>query len=95
MASAELLASIQAGKRLKKATTNDRSAPAVDTKPAGGAGRGAPAGGGGGGLGGIAAAIAHSAPQAGGMLVAGGAKLKPMASSALGLSLSRLGRVQY
>jgi hypothetical protein len=98
MASSELLAQIQSGKRLKKAVTNDRSAPQVDTAKGagGGAGRGSAASGGGGpGLGGIAAAIAHNAPQAGSMLLAGGAKLKPLANAALGISVRLSSRVRY
>ncbi|CAK5275629.1 unnamed protein product [Mycena citricolor] len=74
MASSELLAQIQAGRKLKKAVTNDRSAPAVDG-PKGGAGGGrGPAGGGGGGpsLGGGA-----GPPQLGGLFAGGMPKLKP------------------
>jgi hypothetical protein len=88
MASSDLLAQIQAGRKLKKATTNDRSAPAVDGKSSGGGGGGGrPAPSGGGGLGGIAAAIGAQSAAAGGMLSAGGAKLKPVANAALGMHL--------
>ena len=38
MASSALLEQIQAGKRLKKAETRDRSAPVIDVKPSGGGG---------------------------------------------------------
>lgn len=46
MASSELLAQIQAGKRLKKATTNDRSVPIIEA-PKGSVGGGGGGGGGG------------------------------------------------
>jgi WAS/WASL-interacting protein len=86
MASSELLKQIQAGKKLKKAETNDRSAPLVDAKAGGG-------GGGAGGGGGIAAAAAASrggvsmggAPQLGGLFAGGVPKLKP--SNNLGTSV--------
>ncbi|KAG6816153.1 hypothetical protein H0H87_008287, partial [Tephrocybe sp. NHM501043] len=72
--SSELLKQIQAGKKLKKAETNDRSAPALDTgKSVGGGGARAPAvssGGGGPGLGG-------GPPQLGGLFAGGMPKLKP------------------
>ena len=85
MASSELLQQIQAGKKLKKAQTNDRSAPAIDTAKGGGGGGGvsrAPApsmggGGGGGGMGG-------GPPQLGGLFAGGMPKLKPAGSGNLG-----------
>lgn len=73
MASSALLQEIQAGKRLKKAQTNDRSAPLVaDEKPKSGgraissAGASAPIGGGGAGP-----------PQLAGLFAGGMPKLKP------------------
>lgn len=73
MASSELLQQIQAGKNLKKARTNDRSAPAVEAKKGGG--------GGGGGGGGPPAAIGGGGPpQLGGLFAGGIPKLKPAGS---------------
>ncbi|TFK55921.1 hypothetical protein OE88DRAFT_682532 [Heliocybe sulcata] len=80
---------IQAGKKLKKAETNDRSAPAVDVPKKSGGG-----GGMGGGIGGIAAAIGGGggpslssggggAPQLGGLFAGGVPKLKSAGQSAL------------
>jgi len=89
MASAELLQQIQAGKKLKKAETNDRSAPAIDPKPSGGRG----------GIGvaptaraaGVPAApssvSASGPPQLGGLFVGGIPKLKPAGQSNLGMRL--------
>jgi WH2 motif len=87
MATSELLKQIQAGKNLKKAVTNDRSAPAVGGSKAGG-----------GAIGGvghsvptIASAGAGSAsagpPQIGGLFAGGIPKLKPAGSSGSSLSM--------
>lgn len=85
MASSELLKQIQAGKSLKKAATQDRSAPILDTGKGGGAkgpslaaapavssassGGGAPLGG---------------PPQLGALFAGGMPKLKPAGQSNLG-----------
>lgn len=85
MASSDLLKAIQAGKKLKKADTNDRSAPlvAVDA-PKGRAG----GGGGGGGLGSPMSAPSLPSgggpPQLGGLFAGGMPKLKPAGQSNLG-----------
>lgn len=63
------MAQIQQGKKLKKAETNDRSAPIVAgaSKPAGG-GRGGPS---------VPAPGARGGPQLGGLFADGMPKLKP------------------
>jgi len=79
MASSELLKQIQAGSRLKKAVTNDRSAPQVEGSK----------GGGGGAVGGASHSASTTSSSVGGMgppqlagLFAGGMpKLKPAGSS--------------
>ncbi|KAK2466245.1 hypothetical protein APHAL10511_001887 [Amanita phalloides] len=74
MASSELLKQIQAGKRLKKADTNDRSAPLVDKSKVGGPDRS----GIGGGLASVPLPAAGAGPPQLGNLFAGGIpKLKP------------------
>ena len=86
MASSELLKQIQAGKRLKHAETNDRSAPQVDTSKSSGGSKGS--GGSpssaplvsGGGFGG-------GPPQPGGLFAGGIPKLKPAGQSKLGTIL--------
>lgn len=81
MASSALLQEIQAGKRLKQAKTNDRSAPAVEI---------AKGGGGGGGRNvvssGSASAMpaAGGPPQLGGLFAGGMPKLKPAGQNNLG-----------
>jgi hypothetical protein len=87
MASSELLKQIQAGKSLKKAATNDRSAPAVDAGKGGGVGAGrgptiasAPSLGGGG-----AGPPVGGPPQLGALFAGGMPKLKPAGQGNQGL----------
>jgi hypothetical protein len=84
--SSELLKQIQAGQRLKKTETNDRSAPTLDTsnsKPSSG-GRGAPA----------VSAAGHAPgdgpPQLAGLFAGGMPKLKPAGQNNLGESNQHL-----
>ena len=92
MASSELLAQIQAGKRLKKAVTNDRSAPAIEQPKGGG-------GGGGGRMGapaipmGAAASSGGGPPQLGGLFAGGMPKLKPAGQNAGGVFAYTLGGI--
>lgn len=78
MASSELLKQIQAGRKLKHADTNDRSAPLVDTPKSSGGSKGSSASSAplasGGGFGG-------GAPQPGSLFAGGIPKLKPAGQS--------------
>jgi len=85
MASSELLAQIQQGKRLKKAQTNDRSTPAVSTaKIGGGVGRGGGGSGGGGGMPPIGGG--GGPPQLAGILAGGIPKLRSTSQASPGKS---------
>ena len=78
--SSELLKQIQAGKKLNKAKTNDRSAPVIDTlnsKPSNG-GHVAPSGSAAGG------SFVGGPPQLAGLFAGGMPKLKPAGQSNLG-----------
>lgn len=84
MASAELLKQIQSGKRLRKADTNDRSVPLIDSKASGGgAGIGAAAAARVGGA--SSSTAAGGPPQLGGLFAGGIPKLKPAGQSNLGI----------
>lgn len=84
MASSELLAQIQAGKKLKKATTSDRSAPILEG-PKGGAGGGRKAGVGAPAVpAGASASASAGPPQLAGLFAGGMPKLKPAGQSTLG-----------
>jgi WAS/WASL-interacting protein len=93
MASSELLKQIQAGRKLKHAETNDRSAPQVDTPKSSGGSKGSsglPSSSGspltsGGGFGG-------GAPQPGSLFVGGIPKLKPAGQGKHGTNVHLLYR---
>lgn len=80
--SSELLKQIQAGKRLKKAETHDRSAPIVEApKSQLGGGNAAPST-----SSGIGGGVGAGPPQLAGLFAGGMPKLKPAGQSNLGKS---------
>jgi WAS/WASL-interacting protein len=91
MASAELLKQIQAGKSLKKAATNDRSTPILDSGKGGARGPSLasahPVGGGG-----ASTASMGGPPQLGALFAGGMPKLKPAGKSNQGMANSYLFR---
>lgn len=80
MASSELLKQIQAGKKLKKAETNDRSAPLVDTPKSSASGGSSGAGG----PSSSAPSASGGPPQLAGLFAGGMPKLKPASQTKLG-----------
>lgn len=90
MASSELLKQIQAGKKLKKAETNDRSGPAVDKPKTGGSGGLGGAGGLGGRSAGVAVSDGAGPPQLGNLFAGGMPKLRSTGSNNLGAFVGHL-----
>ena len=81
MASSELLKQIQAGKKLKRAETNDRSAPLVDAPKSS---RGSSGGGSGSFSSAPSLPSGGGPPQLAGLFAGGMPKLKPAGQSKLG-----------